>query len=78
MSTENLQVEEDKSIITNPIANGQNKEDDKGSEKIVPVFQLTSDIESSLEELQKKMNKNEKDFMNAIEKIEKHINRMEK
>lgn len=54
-----------------PLA-GQNEE------QTFTIFQLTSEIEESLDKLQSYLDKNEKDFMGTLAKIEKRLEKLEK
>lgn len=71
MSTQNLNVE------------GANSEDYNDSNETesknttVPIYELTNAIEKSLDDLQNKVQANEKDFMKAIDAIEKKLKEFE-
>jgi len=71
MSTDNLNVSDPK------LTQNEKFDETDVKSKVVPIFELTNTIENSLDELQDKMDKNEKDFMAAMNTIEQKIKDIE-
>lgn len=72
MSTENLNVSDDS------VRDNREPETKEKKSKTVPVFQLTNDLETHLDELQRTLDANEKQFLATMEKIESTINKIGK
>lgn len=72
MSTLNLNVEHTKSRDSN------DSDEIESKNKTVPIYNITNAIEESLDDLQSKVEANEKDFMKAIDAIEKKLEQLEK
>lgn len=72
MSTENLNVSDDS------VRDSREPETKEKKSKTVPVFQLTNDLETHLDELQRTLDANEKQFLATMEKIESTINKIGK
>lgn len=72
MSTENLNVS-DEIVKSN---SGPEKEEDKSN--IVPVFQLTNELETRLDELEQMLDSNQKQFIATVDKMETMIKDLEK
>lgn len=71
MSTPNLNVDDTKSRDSN------DSDETESKNKAVPIYNITNAIEKSLDDLQSKVDENEKDFMKAIDAIEKKLKELQ-
>ncbi|CAI2031279.1 hypothetical protein SEUBUCD646_0H03340 [Saccharomyces eubayanus] len=74
MSTEKLETsEEPQAPLANTSETNLVKED---SENVVTVFDLASEIEKSLKDVQRQMKENDDEFSRSIQAIEERLNRL--